>query len=388
MFVAADRGRWLWFAICGLRGDRPARRRRADARFFRRWSCRRCARPAAPGGGLLDGRRVADACDRRRAILAAGASARCFSTMSRSSRALAVGEPSHFYVYPFATGPFALAVAPFDASARVCARDLHVRAAHLRARSARAAGSFCRCARGGRCWPFPARRSSCSPTPVTSGGWAITTPRSGFRGCWSRTVMGAVSGVARKANGAPRNWTTRRRRRLRVLSDRVRSDASAALSASVLSRSRRRAARDRCVPEGCVPVDVRRMVLGGGGAASARDDRSHGGAQYLVYADDFPSPAYQRLLRPAVARGRRAGRYRIVCRYGDVAAYKAEPRNAARFQGRAAGRRCAVCSGAVPRAFPRSCDDDGRATATSSPSRCRGDPTCSSTTRRSSKRSW
>ncbi|MBV8499929.1 MAG: hypothetical protein JO003_11815, partial [Candidatus Eremiobacteraeota bacterium] len=47
------------------------------------------------------------------------------------------------------------------------------------------------------------------------------------------------------------------------------------------------------------------------------------GVQYLVYASDFPDSANQRRLWPAVEAGVAAGRYRVVCRYGNVAAYEA-----------------------------------------------------------------
>ncbi len=51
-------------------------------------------------------------------------------------------------------------------------------------------------------------------------------------------------------------------------------------------------------------------------------DRTNG-VRYLVYADDFPSPAYQLHLRPAIAAAVARGEYRAVCRFGAVVTYEA-----------------------------------------------------------------
>jgi hypothetical protein len=47
------------------------------------------------------------------------------------------------------------------------------------------------------------------------------------------------------------------------------------------------------------------------------------GVDYLVYADDFPSPAYQLHLRPAIAAEVARGEYHAICRFGNVTAYRA-----------------------------------------------------------------
>jgi len=46
----------------------------------------------------------------------------------------------------------------------------------------------------------------------------------------------------------------------------------------------------------------------------------------LVYADDFPSDSYRLTIRPVVAREVAQGEYRLVCRFGDVAAYRRKDR--------------------------------------------------------------
>ncbi|MGB8964529.1 MAG: hypothetical protein WCB99_02700 [Candidatus Cybelea sp.] len=47
------------------------------------------------------------------------------------------------------------------------------------------------------------------------------------------------------------------------------------------------------------------------------------GTEYLVYADDFPSAMFRLRLRPALAAAVAQGQYRVICRYGEVAAYEA-----------------------------------------------------------------
>ena len=79
---------------------------------------------------------------------------------------------------------------------------------------------------------------------------------------------------------------------------------------------------------GCVPKDATFATYDEWFSAVAAQrpgatiDRTDG-MQYLVYADDFPSAAYQQRLRPAVAAQVGAGRYRVVCRFGEVAVYRA-----------------------------------------------------------------
>ena len=47
-----------------------------------------------------------------------------------------------------------------------------------------------------------------------------------------------------------------------------------------------------------------------------------GGVEYLVYAGDFPSDSYRLTIAPVIAREVARGEYRVVCRFGDVAAYR------------------------------------------------------------------
>ena len=78
---------------------------------------------------------------------------------------------------------------------------------------------------------------------------------------------------------------------------------------------------------GCVPKDASLATYDEWFSSVAAQrpratiDRTSG-TQYLVYADDFPDTANQRRLFPALQADLSAGRYRIVCRYGNVAAYE------------------------------------------------------------------
>lgn len=45
-------------------------------------------------------------------------------------------------------------------------------------------------------------------------------------------------------------------------------------------------------------------------------------AAYLVYASDFPNAFFQNVLRPRLDRELRSGEYRMVCRYGNVTVYR------------------------------------------------------------------
>jgi len=46
------------------------------------------------------------------------------------------------------------------------------------------------------------------------------------------------------------------------------------------------------------------------------------GAEYLVYADDYPDAAFQRQVKPALARAVESGTFRLVCTFGMVHTYQ------------------------------------------------------------------
>ncbi|MBV8197672.1 MAG: DUF2079 domain-containing protein, partial [Candidatus Eremiobacteraeota bacterium] len=117
LFAAADRGRWLWFAVAGI----AAVGLREDAALtLVLFGCvattiaLRSRRSASQGRGLLEGYTA------QPSALAIAGGGLAFASLA----ALAIyygiiaprfggWKPSHFYVYSFADGPLALALAPF-----------------------------------------------------------------------------------------------------------------------------------------------------------------------------------------------------------------------------------------------------------------------------------
>jgi uncharacterized membrane protein len=305
MFVAADRGRWLWFALCGL----VALGLREDAAltliFFGGALAWIAARPASPGGNLLDG-------SPRRGTLVAGTLLAGGGAAALLVYYLAIvprfggWRPSHFYVYPFADGPLALAVAPF----------VHPLA------FARAIFTFGRLTYVLEAFVpllFLPLRSQWALLALP-GGAVVLLANSGYvwrmgdhyAALWIpwllvATVMGVVT-VERIFLIAfdplhPLHYLHPYYHDL--------ADARAALS---------------CVPENASlstydewfsAVAARRPL--------ATIDKT-GGVEYLVYADDFPSDSYRLTIRPVVAREVAQGEYRLVCRFGDVAAYRRKDR--------------------------------------------------------------
>jgi uncharacterized membrane protein len=309
MFLAADRSRWLWFAICaalaiGLREDAAL-----TLIFF---------------GLVLIG--VARS-RRSRALGWAGAGVALASAAALVAYfglivpRLGGWVPSHFYSYPFADGPVALVIAPLTHPLEF----------------ARAIFTF------GRLTYVLESLVPLAFLPLLSrwalmalpGGAIVLLANSGYvwrmgdhyAALWIpwllvAAVMGAVA-VERRSERRARNWTL----------------AAGVLCAVFLIAfdplhplhylhpyyhdlaDARRAI-------GCVPKDASLATYDEWFSAVAAQrpratiDRASG-MQYLVYAGDFPDTANQRRLRPALAAEVAAGRYRVVCRYGNVAAYEA-----------------------------------------------------------------
>ena len=320
MFVAADRGRWLWFALCGL----VALGLREDAAltliFFGGALAWIAARPAPAGGALLDGSPRPGTLVAGTLLAAGGAAALLVYYLAIVPR-FGGWRPSHFYVYPFADGPLALAVAPF----------VHplpfVRAIFTFGRLTYVLEAFVPLL-------FLPLRSRWALLALP-GGAVVLLANSGYvwrmgdhyAALWIpwllvATVMGVVS-VERKANQrAAKNWTS----------------AAAVICVIFLIAfdplhplhylhpyyhdlaDARRALN--CVPENASlstydewfsAVAARRPL--------ATIDKT-GGVEYLVYAGDFPSDSYRLTIAPVIAREVARGEYRVVCRFGDVAAYR------------------------------------------------------------------
>ncbi len=309
MFLAADRSRWLWFVICaafaiGLREDAALTLIFFGLALIGVARSRRSRALAWTGAGL--------------ALASAAALAGYFGLIVPR---LGGWVPSHFYSYPFADGPVALLVAPL-------AHPLEF---------ARAIFTF------GRLTYVLESLVPLAFLPLLSrwallalpGATIVLLANSGYvwrmgdhyAALWIpwllvAAVMGAVA-VERRSERRARNWTI----------------AAGVLCALFLIAfdplhplhylhpyyhdlaDARRAI-------GCVPKDASLATYDEWFSAVAAQrpratiDRTSG-MQYLVYADDFPDTANQRRLRPALAAEVAAGRYRVVCRYGNVAAYEA-----------------------------------------------------------------
>jgi uncharacterized membrane protein len=322
LFVAADRGRWIWFAICAI----VAIGLREDAALtlvvfgVALWAIAR--RPHAAGRGLLDAfapaPRALGVAGASLAIGAAGALAVYYGIVTPR---LGGWVPSHFYRYPFADGPLALVVAPlvhpiefaraiFTFGRLTYALEALVPLAFLPLRSR---------------WSLLALPGAAIVLLANSGYvWRMGDHYAALWIPWLlvATVAG-VAGLARRAGErAARGWTT----------------AASALCVLFLIAfdplhplhylhpyyhdlaNARRAI-------GCVPKDASMATYDEWFSAVAAQrpnatiDRTNG-VEYLVYASDFPGAAYRSTLRPALAAEVARGQYRAICRFGEVVAYK------------------------------------------------------------------
>lgn len=322
MFVAIDRGRWIWYAACaalvmGLREDAALTLIAFGIVLFAIGR-----RPFGHGDGLLDG----NPRDPKRVAIAGALTTACSIGVLLLYYLVIVPRlggwrPSHFYVYPFADGPMALIVSPFThplafaAAIFTLGRLTYVLEAlaplaflPLRAR-----------------WTLLALPGAAVVLLANSGYvWRMGDHYAALWIPW--LLVGTIAAVARLARlrGEPAagNWTT----------------AASALCAFFLIAfdpmhplhylhpyyydlaSARRAIA-------CVPQNASMSTYDEWFSAVAGDrplatiDRT-GGVAYLVYADDFPSPSYQFGIRPVVAAKVAIGRYRPICRFGEVTTYQ------------------------------------------------------------------
>jgi uncharacterized membrane protein len=308
-FLAADRARWLRFALCaalaiGLREDAALTLIFFGIVLFGVARSRRSRALAWAGAGL--------------ALASTAALAGYFGLIVPR---LGGWVPSHFYSYPFADGPVALIIAPLTHPLEF------VRAIFTFGRLTYVLESLVPLA----FLPLLSRWA----LMALPGGAIVLLANSGYvwrmgdhyAALWIpwllvAAVMGTVE-VERRSERRARNWTL----------------AAGVLCALFLIAfdplhplhylhpyyhdlaDARRAI-------GCVPKDASLATYDEWFSAVAAQrpnatiDRTSG-MEYLVYADDFPDTANQRRLRPALAAEVAAGRYRVVCRYGNVAAYEA-----------------------------------------------------------------
>jgi uncharacterized membrane protein len=323
LFLCADRRRWIAFAICaavviGVREDAAVTLAVFGVVLFAI-----ALRRSSQGRGLLEGFAPAP-----RELAVAGAALALASTGALAAYygivtpRLGGWVPSHFYVYSFAHGPLALLAAPV----------LHP------AQFARAILTF------GRLTYVLEALVPLAFLPLLSrwsllalpGAAIVLLANSGYvwrmgdhyAALWIPWLLVAtVAGTVALARGAgerrAHGWTA----------------AASALCVLFLIAfdplhplhylhpyyhdlaDARRAI-------GCVPKDASMATYDEWFSAVAAQrpyatiDRTNG-AEYLVYATDFPAASYQSRLRPAIEREVARGEYGAVCRFGDVVVYRA-----------------------------------------------------------------
>jgi uncharacterized membrane protein len=323
LFLCADRQWWLAFAIAAL----VAIGLREDAALtilvFGIVLLTIALRPRSQGRGLLEGFTPAP-----HALAVAGAGSALGAAVALAvyygiiTPHLGGWKPSHFYVYPFANGPLALVLSPlthpiqfaraiFTLGRLTYILEALVPLAFLPLRS---------------WWTLLALPGAAVVLLANSGYvWRMGDHYAALWIPWLlvATAMG-VAALARGANErAARRWT-----------------ATAGVLCVVflvafdplhplhylhpyyhdLSDARRAI--------GCVPKSASLATYDEWFSAVAAQrpratiDRTNG-TEYLVYADDFPSAMFRLRLRPALAAAVAQGQYRVICRYGEVAAYEA-----------------------------------------------------------------
>ena len=322
LFLAADRGKWMWFAACAI----VAIGLREDAALtlvifgIALWAI--ALRPRAAGRGLLDGFvRAPRALAVAGASLAIGAAAVLAGYYGLVTPRFGGWVPSHFYVYAFADGPLALVVAPFTHPlpfARAIftfgrltyVLEALIPLALLPLRSR---------------WSLLALPGAAIVLLANSGYvWRMGDHYAALWIPWLLVgTVAAVASVERRAGErSARSWTA----------------AASALCAVFLIAFdplhplhylhpyyHDLADAGRAI--GCVPKDASMSTYDEWFSAVAAQrpratiDRANG-VEYMVYADDFPGASYRSTLRPAIAAEVARGEYRAVCRFGDVVAYR------------------------------------------------------------------
>ena len=309
LFLCADRGRWIAFALCAL----AAIGLREDA-----------ALTVVPFGAVLfvTGRRSAST---QRAV--AGAALALVAVLALAlyygviTPRLGGWKPSHFYVYPFADGPLALVIAPlvhpleFARAILTFGRltyvlEALVPLALLPLRSA---------------WALLALPGGAVVLLANSGYvWRMGDHYAALWIPWLlvATAMG-VAALRRVSERAARGWTTAASAICVIFL--IAFDPLHPLHYLHPYYHDLAAARSAI---GCVPKDASMATYDEWFSAVAAQrphatiDRTNG-VTYLVYAEDFPAAAYRERIRPAIAAEVAAGAYRPVCRFGAVVTYKA-----------------------------------------------------------------
>jgi uncharacterized membrane protein len=323
LFALADRGRWLGFALCAI----VALGIREDAALtlgvFGAALVAVGVRPARSGAGLLDGFAPAP-----RALTIAGVG---LALGSVAVLALYYGvitprfggwKPSSFYVYPFADGPLALLTAPF-VTPREFAQAIFTRGRLTYVLEGLVPLAFLPL----RSWWALLALPGAAVVLLANSGyvWRMGDHYAALWIPWLLVATAAsVAGLARAAGErAAQVWATVASALCVVFL--IAFDPMHPLHYlhpyyHDLADARRAIA--------CVPKDASMATYDEWfSAVAAQRPRATidrvAGVEYLVYAADFPSEAYQQRLRPEIEAELARGEYRVVCRYGEVQTYEA-----------------------------------------------------------------
>ncbi len=309
LFLAADRARWVWFAVCavlaiGLREDAALTLVVVGLALVGVARPRRSRALAWAGAGL-----------------ALGSAAALTAYFALIVPRLGGWVPSHFYSYPFANGPVALLVAPLTHPLEF-ARAIFTFGRLTYVLESLVPLAFLPLLSW---WLLLALPGAAIVLLANSGYvWRMGDHYAALWIPWLLVAgaMGAAT-LCRRSERRARNWTF----------------AAGVLCALFLIafdplhplhylHAYYHDLADARHAIGCVPKDASLATYDEWFSAVAAQrpratiDRTSG-MQYLVYASDFPESANQRRLWPAIEADVAAGRYRVVCRYGDVAAYEA-----------------------------------------------------------------
>ena len=325
LFASADRGRWLWFGAAGA----VAVGLREDAALtlvvFGFVLVAIALRSRARGAGLLDGY-VAQP----HALAIAGGALSCASLAALALYYGAIAPrlggwvPSHFYSYPFADGPLALVVAPLAHPVQF-ARAIFTFGRLTYILEALVPLAFLPCRSW---WALLALPGAAIVLLANSGYvWRMGDHYAALWIPWLlvATVMGVAALARRKTERAARGWTLAAGAICVVFL--IAFDPLHPLH-YVVPPYRDTADARRALA--CVPNDASLATHDEWfSAQAAQRPRATidltSGTQFLVYADDFPNAEYQRRVRPAILAALAHGDYRVICRYGKVAAYEASP---------------------------------------------------------------
>lgn len=316
---AADRARWGWFAVfalvsAGIREDACI-----ELVIFGIVLAAIGVRARKGTGGLLAGEspmpRALGLAGGGLAILAGGALAFYYAVVIPR---VGAWQPSHFYDYPFAHGPLALLLAPFEepraffAAVVTFGRLTYIGEALI---PLLLLPLFSR-------WSLLALPGAAIVLLANSGYvWRMGDHYAALWIPW--LLIGVVAAVARlQRRTSParlRLWTSPALCVLFLIAfDPMHPLHYLHAFYPSLGDARRALA---CVPKGASFATYDEWYSAVAAVRpNARTDAASGVA-YLVYTDDTTN-AIDRRLRPQIAREVRAGEYRLVCRFGDAVVYR------------------------------------------------------------------